>query len=473
LFASLKQFGPGAVSVLVRAQDGAQSLQHDRVDSGHLFLALVSDDLIAARPPLRSGGITAARVRDALLGDLPSHPLPGEGDLPFSPRAKSVLESALRRAALSGTRLVSPVDVLIALAESYVVAGAGPGTSSLAIDWSDVVADASTIDAREYAAFEQVAPPRTTEPEPDAQEANQPKPASVGENSTPSTGDRTAVATRHSMASLRVVVALVIVAQFAVFVVLSRDGWDSTRPAAAEAAAPGMEKVGAPPGLIGDYVAMTRMAFPIQGSRGRVLGTAAFAGAPDNWGGAAAQAPSVSPFSQSPAATLRNLTTSGAETLLFVVPLTALAEHPEFVVAQGIRHQLTVISQDAARGFAIAKTTVTNHQLSAFGSSVLWLTQPVPHPLPLGLMLIRRDPSTASFALTSGQLGQGGDPGTIRAVVGQAGVGTPVIGITVQLMNALVGFVEKAGPRGASLVPTSTVASLLRLVAPTVAPGTI
>jgi ATP-dependent Clp protease ATP-binding subunit ClpC len=98
--------------VVVLAQEEARMLGHGHIGTEHLLLGLLHEQSGIASLVLRSAGITieAARVRVAEI--IGPGAKPPRGHIPFTPRAKHVLELALREALQLGERSVNPEHVL-------------------------------------------------------------------------------------------------------------------------------------------------------------------------------------------------------------------------------------------------------------------------------------------------------------------------------------------------------------------------
>jgi hypothetical protein len=230
-----------------------------------------------------------------------------------------------------------------------------------------------------------------------------------------------------------------------------------------------MERVGAPPALISTYSALDHLTFPVERDTGQVIATGAFAGTPSTWGGPEAKPPSLNPLGENPIATLRKVAAEPVDTVLFIVPLGSVRDGPLFVAVDGHRYPLDGATEVPSLRLSIAATSVPNRLLSAFSSSLLWLTLPSPRSIDVPLMLTRRDPSEQTYALAAGQIGQAAHPGEIDAPVSGAGVGTPVVAIIASATGtpapAIAGFVESPSRAPTAFVPTSSVAQLLRSIA--------
>ncbi len=100
--------------MVVEAQGQSRDLRHHYIGTEHLLLAL----LFGERPPadvLRGQGVDGLAVRAAVTRIVP----PGEdevtGQIPFTPRAKKVLELSLRESLSSGGGRVMPHHLLLGL----------------------------------------------------------------------------------------------------------------------------------------------------------------------------------------------------------------------------------------------------------------------------------------------------------------------------------------------------------------------
>jgi ATP-dependent Clp protease ATP-binding subunit ClpC len=110
-----ERFTERARQVVVLAQDEAQLLRHNYIGTEHLLLGLLREDQgIAARVleglDLNVEEVRAQVERDVGLGEnVPS------GQIPFTPKAKKVLELALREALALGHRYIGTEHVLLGL----------------------------------------------------------------------------------------------------------------------------------------------------------------------------------------------------------------------------------------------------------------------------------------------------------------------------------------------------------------------
>ena len=109
------RFTEPARQVVVLAQDEARALKHNYIGTEHLLLGLLRDeDGIAARV-LAELGVTVDAVRAqirSIVGQGDGEPA---GQIPFTPRAKKVLELALREAMGMGHRYIGTEHLLLGI----------------------------------------------------------------------------------------------------------------------------------------------------------------------------------------------------------------------------------------------------------------------------------------------------------------------------------------------------------------------
>jgi ATP-dependent Clp protease ATP-binding subunit ClpC len=111
-----ERFTDRARRVVVQAQDEARTLNHDFIGTEHLLLGLVGEGKGAAVAALESLGISMEAVRQRVEDIVP----PGQvevrtGHIPFTPRAKKVLELSLSEAKLLGHRYIGTEHILLGL----------------------------------------------------------------------------------------------------------------------------------------------------------------------------------------------------------------------------------------------------------------------------------------------------------------------------------------------------------------------
>jgi ATP-dependent Clp protease ATP-binding subunit ClpC len=112
-----ERFTERARQVVVLAQDEARRLRHGSIGTEHLLLGLVREEEGLAARALAALGVTADEVREQVsrivgLGDASTA---AAGQIPFTPRAKKVLELALRESLTLGHNFIGTEHVLLAL----------------------------------------------------------------------------------------------------------------------------------------------------------------------------------------------------------------------------------------------------------------------------------------------------------------------------------------------------------------------
>jgi Clp amino terminal domain, pathogenicity island component len=99
------------------AQEEARDLRHDHIFPEHLALGLLHEPEALAARAISALGVTPEAARQALVAALGSLvvPEPVSGKIPFTPRAKKVLELALREALLFGHNYIGTEHLLLGL----------------------------------------------------------------------------------------------------------------------------------------------------------------------------------------------------------------------------------------------------------------------------------------------------------------------------------------------------------------------
>jgi len=111
-----QRFTDRARRVVVLAQEEARTLGHDFIGTEHLLLGLVDEGHGVAAKALESLGIGLEAVRQRVEDAVPPGTVePRTGHIPFTPRAKSVLELSLRESQLLGHRYVGTEHILLGL----------------------------------------------------------------------------------------------------------------------------------------------------------------------------------------------------------------------------------------------------------------------------------------------------------------------------------------------------------------------
>jgi ATP-dependent Clp protease ATP-binding subunit ClpA len=110
-----ERFSDRARRVVVFAQEEARLLGHNYIGTEHLLLGLVHDDEGVACQALESLGISLSAIRaqvEEIIGQGQAAPT---GHMPFTPRAKKVLELSLREALQLGHNYIGTEHILLGL----------------------------------------------------------------------------------------------------------------------------------------------------------------------------------------------------------------------------------------------------------------------------------------------------------------------------------------------------------------------
>jgi len=118
-----QRMGASGRAVIAAAQEEARGLGHAHIGTEHLLLGVL------AQGPL--GGLTLEQARDGLERIVGRGDHAPEGQIPFTPRAKEVLELALREAQPA---TVEPEDIALAILRE----GEGPGFELLSASAPDL-----------------------------------------------------------------------------------------------------------------------------------------------------------------------------------------------------------------------------------------------------------------------------------------------------------------------------------------------
>jgi ATP-dependent Clp protease ATP-binding subunit ClpC len=146
-----QRFTERARQVVVIAQEEARGLTHPAIGTEHLLLALlVEEDGLAGRA-LGSLGVTADAVREQVARIVGSGEEPAAGQIPFTPRAKKVLELALREALALQHNYIGTEHILLGLVRD------GDGVAMRIL--SDLGAEADGVREATLAMLAEQAPP--------------------------------------------------------------------------------------------------------------------------------------------------------------------------------------------------------------------------------------------------------------------------------------------------------------------------
>ena len=109
-----ERFTDRARRVVVLAQEEARGLNHNYIGTEHLLLGLLEPGGIAAQALTRFG-MTATGTREEVTARVGRGSEPPKGRIPFTPRAKKVLELSLREALSLSHNYIGTEHILLGL----------------------------------------------------------------------------------------------------------------------------------------------------------------------------------------------------------------------------------------------------------------------------------------------------------------------------------------------------------------------
>jgi ATP-dependent Clp protease ATP-binding subunit ClpC len=110
-----ERFTDGARRAIVLAQEEAAGLDHNYIGTEHLLLGLLRGQGTSAARALESAGITLDAARREVTEIIGRGQAPPSGHIPFTPRAKKVLELSLRESAALGHSHIGTGHLLLGL----------------------------------------------------------------------------------------------------------------------------------------------------------------------------------------------------------------------------------------------------------------------------------------------------------------------------------------------------------------------
>ncbi len=110
-----ERFTERARQVVVLAQEEARSLSHNYIGTEHILLGLLREEEGLAARVLDSLNITIERTRQQVVRIIGRGEEVTAGQIPFTPRAKNVLELALREALSLGHNYIGTEHILLGL----------------------------------------------------------------------------------------------------------------------------------------------------------------------------------------------------------------------------------------------------------------------------------------------------------------------------------------------------------------------
>src|SRR5690625_779206 len=110
-----ERFTDRARRVVVLAQEEAKMLNHNYIGTEHILLGLIHEGEGVAAKALESLGISLEAVRQQVEEIIGQGQQPPTGHIPFTPRAKKVLELSLREALQLGHNYIGTEHILLGL----------------------------------------------------------------------------------------------------------------------------------------------------------------------------------------------------------------------------------------------------------------------------------------------------------------------------------------------------------------------
>lgn len=110
-----ERFTDRARRVVVLAQEEARMLNHNYIGTEHILLGLIHEGEGVAAKALESLGISLDSVREQVQESIGQGPQAPSGHIPFTPRAKKVLELSLREALQLGHNYIGTEHILLGL----------------------------------------------------------------------------------------------------------------------------------------------------------------------------------------------------------------------------------------------------------------------------------------------------------------------------------------------------------------------
>jgi ATP-dependent Clp protease ATP-binding subunit ClpC len=110
-----ERFTDRARRVVVLAQEEARMLDHGYIGTEHLLLGLVHEGEGVAAKALEAMGISLEAVREQVETIIGRGEHPESGHIPFTPRAKRVLELSLRESSQLGHSYIGTEHILLGL----------------------------------------------------------------------------------------------------------------------------------------------------------------------------------------------------------------------------------------------------------------------------------------------------------------------------------------------------------------------
>lgn len=110
-----ERFTDRARRVVVLAQEESQRLSHNYIGSEHLLLGLLAEREGVAARALESLNVTLTAAREQVEEIIGPGQQTPRGHIPFTPRAKKILELSLREALTTGSEVIDTEHLLLGL----------------------------------------------------------------------------------------------------------------------------------------------------------------------------------------------------------------------------------------------------------------------------------------------------------------------------------------------------------------------
>lgn len=110
-----ERFTDRARRVVVLAQEESQRLSHNYIGSEHLLLGLLAEQEGVAARALESLNVTLTAAREQVEEIIGPGQQTPRGHIPFTPRAKKILELSLREALTMGSEVIDTEHLLLGL----------------------------------------------------------------------------------------------------------------------------------------------------------------------------------------------------------------------------------------------------------------------------------------------------------------------------------------------------------------------
>ena len=110
-----ERFTDRARRVVVQAQEEARLLNHNHIGTEHVLLGLIADPDTVSTNALVAHGLDMNAVRQAVVAAIGEGSEAPSGHIPFTPRAKRVLELSLRESLQMGHNYIGSEHILLGL----------------------------------------------------------------------------------------------------------------------------------------------------------------------------------------------------------------------------------------------------------------------------------------------------------------------------------------------------------------------